>query len=127
MRMLQPLYGLYERRLLRSLRSGGRLPRHIGVILDGNRRWARHSGADASVGHRRGADRITEMLVWSEEVGVEVVTLWMLSTDNLEREPAELRALLEIIAEAIEGLAADGRWCLQLVGRSSPATPGHRR
>lgn len=116
MRMLQPLYGLYERRLLRSLRSGGRLPRHIGVILDGNRRWARHSGADASVGHRRGANRITEMLVWSEEVGVEVVTLWMLSTDNLEREPAELRALLEIIAEAIEGLAADGRWCLQLVG-----------
>jgi short-chain Z-isoprenyl diphosphate synthase len=116
MHLLQPLYGLYERRLLRSLRACGRVPRHIGVILDGNRRWARHSGADTSAGHRRGADRITELLRWSDDVGVEVVTLWMLSTDNLEREATELRTLFEIIAETVERLATDDRWCLQLVG-----------
>lgn len=116
MRMLTPLYGLYERQLLRSLRTSGRVPRHIGVILDGNRRWARQTGADPAVGHRRGADRITELLEWSDEVGVEVVTLWMLSTDNLGREATELQALLEIIADAVEHLATDGRWRLQLVG-----------
>lgn len=116
MRLVGPLYRLYEGRLLRSLKASGRVPRHIGVILDGNRRWARQCGASDSEGHRRGANRITELLGWSEGVGVEVVTLWMLSTDNLDRERAELDALLEIIVDAVEGLAADGRWRLQLVG-----------
>jgi short-chain Z-isoprenyl diphosphate synthase len=116
MRLAAPLYRLYEGRLLHSLKASGQIPLHVGVILDGNRRWARQSGATAAEGHRRGADRITELLEWSDEVGVEVVTLWMLSTDNLLREEAELRPLLEIIAEAVDGLARDGRWRLQLVG-----------
>ncbi len=116
MRLLQPLYGTYERLLLRSLRHGEKLPRHVGVILDGNRRWAKQSGNSAAHGHRRGAGKITELLEWSTESGVEVVTLWMLSTDNLERDVGELDALLDIIAEAVETLAADGRWKLQLVG-----------
>lgn len=114
MRLLQPLYGTYERRLLRDIR--GRVPTHVGVILDGNRRWARQAGASAVDGHRRGAGKITEFLEWSDEVGVDVVTLWMLSTDNLERDPAELADLMEVIAAAVEELAADGRWRLQLVG-----------
>ncbi len=116
MRLTAPLYRAYEGRLLHSLKTSGRLPRHVGVILDGNRRWAKQSGATAAEGHRRGADRITELLEWSEEVGVQVVTLWMLSTDNLQREEAELRPLLEIIVGAVDGLARDGRWRLQLVG-----------
>ncbi len=56
----------------------------------GNRRWARSSGVSSAHGHRRGADKIAELLEWSEDVGVEVVTLWMLSTDNLERDKVEL-------------------------------------
>ena len=116
MRPLQPLYGTYERRLVRSLKAQGKVPRHIGVILDGNRRWARQSGAPAAQGHQRGADKITELLEWSSEVGVEVVTLWMLSTDNLERESSELESLLAIIADAVEALAADGRWRVQVMG-----------
>ncbi|WP_084099717.1 isoprenyl transferase [Demequina sp. NBRC 110051] len=110
------LYGPYERHLERLLRTSGQTPRHIGVILDGNRRWAKQSGASAADGHRRGADKISEVLEWSEESGVEVVTLWMLSTDNLERDPGELDALLEIICAAVEALADDGRWRLQHVG-----------
>ena len=116
MRELRPLYGVYERRLLRSLKASGRVPCHVGVILDGNRRWARHAGEPTAAGHRKGADKITEVLEWSDEVSVEVVTLWMLSTDNLERDPGELRALLDIIADAVDHLADDGRWRLQLVG-----------
>jgi short-chain Z-isoprenyl diphosphate synthase len=116
MRVLQPLYGTYERRLLRSLRREGKVPRHIGVILDGNRRWARQAGAPDAEGHRAGADKITELLEWSDGIGVDVVTLWMLSTDNLDRDPKEVDALLDIISTAVETLAADGRWRLQVVG-----------
>lgn len=110
------LYGPYERQIARTLRTEGDTPQHIGVILDGNRRWARASGTSAAHGHQRGADKISEVLGWSEEAGVKVVTLWMLSTDNLERDPAELDALLEIICAAVEQLADDGRWRLQHVG-----------
>ena len=116
MEPLQPLYGWYERRLLSSLRTRGAVPRHIGVILDGNRRWAKQFGASSATGHQRGADKITELLEWSDELDVEVVTLWMLSTENLERDPDELEALLEIIVGAVERLASDGRWRIQVVG-----------
>ena len=117
------LYGTYEKRLARTLKRSAKPPRHIGVILDGNRRWARQSGATASHGHQRGADKITEVLEWSQDAGVEVVTLWMLSTDNLARDPQELAPLLEIIATAIERLADDGRWRLQHVGDVSLLPP----
>ena len=115
MRLPNPLYGVYERHLAAQLTPTA-VPRHVGVILDGNRRWARSLGASASTGHQRGADKITELLGWSEEVGVEVVTLWMLSTDNLSRDPAELAELLEIIGEAVTSLAATRRWRLQVMG-----------
>nr|WP_210732117.1 isoprenyl transferase [Cellulomonas denverensis] len=113
--MPHPLYGLYERRLASSL-PREQLPRHIGVILDGNRRWARSLGESTATGHRRGADRIADVLAWSEEIGVEVVTLWMLSTDNLSRDPEELTPLLGIIEDAVRELAATRRWRLQAVG-----------
>ena len=110
-----PLYGVYERRLARSL-TAERMPRHVGVILDGNRRWARASGADARHGHRAGADKILEFLGWCEELGVDVVTLWMLSTDNLNRPAGELAALLEIIEDAVARLGAARRWRVHPVG-----------
>src|SRR5450759_4616361 len=105
------LYGLYERRLAASLR-GNSVPRHVGVILDGNRRWAKSFGEPAATGHQRGADKIAELLEWSEDVGVEVVTLWMLSTDNLTRAQSELDELLTIIEDAVCTLAATRRWHL---------------
>lgn len=116
MRLPHPFYGLYERQLASSLPRED-MPRHIGVILDGNRRWARSFGEPAATGHRRGADKIAELLGWSEDLGIEVVTLWMLSTDNLGREPDELGPLLRIIEDAVADLAACGRWRLRVVGR----------
>ena len=102
------VYRLYERSLEAGL-SPGTAPRHIGVILDGNRRWARSMGlADVSTGHQRGADKISELLQWSQETGVEVVTLWLLSTDNLSRPARELDPLLAIIEKTVEDLAAEG-------------------
>ncbi|MFE6971672.1 isoprenyl transferase [Isoptericola sp. NPDC057653] len=116
MRMPHLLYGLYERRLAASLPTA-QTPRHVGVILDGNRRWARSFGETAATGHRRGADKITEFLGWAEELGVEVVTLWMLSTDNLARPAGELTDLLDIIRDAVQDLAESRRWRLRVMGR----------
>jgi short-chain Z-isoprenyl diphosphate synthase len=109
------VYGAYERRLERHLDPTA-LPRHVGVILDGNRRWARTMGAEASHGHERGADKIVEFLGWCDEVGVEVVTLWLLSTDNLNRQSEELATLLGIIERAVTALAATRRWRVHPVG-----------
>ena len=109
------LYSLYEKRLVSEL-TLERLPKHVGVILDGNRRWAREGGNATAYGHRKGADKITEFLEWADELGIKIVTLWMLSTDNLDRDEAELRPLLKIIAEAARRLADDGRWNLKYVG-----------
>src|SRR6266567_3801708 len=87
------VYRLYERRLQASL-SPDAIPRHVGVMCDGNRRWARSAGfRDVSKGHRKGADKIFELLDWCRETGVEVVTLWLLSTDNLTRPASELDLL----------------------------------
>ena len=109
------LYPFYEMRLEASLR-GYAPPRHVGVILDGNRRWARSAGlADVSEGHRKGADHIHELIGWCSQAGVEVVTLWLLSTDNLTREPAELGPLLAIIENTVREIATAG-WRVRIVG-----------
>jgi len=84
--------------------------------MDGNRRWARAIGAGPSHGHQRGAGKIPEFLGWCEEVGVEVVTLWLLSTDNLNRPAEELVGLTAVIEGAVESLAAERRWRVHPVG-----------
>jgi short-chain Z-isoprenyl diphosphate synthase len=109
------LYPAYESRMLRRMPAEN-LPRHVGVMLDGNRRWARAVGADTAQGHRAGAANIEPLLGWCEEVGIEHVTLWLLSTDNLNRPEAELTPLLGIIEEAVGALAAQQRWRLHPVG-----------
>ncbi len=109
------LYPAYEARVVRNLPTD-RIPKHVGVMLDGNRRWAKAVGADTADGHRAGAANIEPLLGWCEEIGVEVVTLWLLSTDNLNRAPGELHALLDIIGDAVEQLASTGRWRVHPVG-----------
>jgi short-chain Z-isoprenyl diphosphate synthase len=109
------VYGAYERRLAARLPAES-LPRHVGVMLDGNRRWARANGANTQQGHQAGADNILPLLGWCEDVGVEVVTLWLLSTDNLNRPASELTPLLSIIEAVVKDLAAEGRWRLNPVG-----------
>ncbi|MXG91488.1 isoprenyl transferase [Nocardioides flavescens] len=108
------VYPLYEARLLRRLPAD--LPKHVGVMLDGNRRWARTVGRDTAHGYRAGAANIEPLLGWCDEVGIEVVTLWLLSTDNLNRPPEQLGGLLGIIEEAVESLARRRRWRLHPVG-----------
>ncbi|MER5735895.1 MULTISPECIES: isoprenyl transferase [unclassified Streptomyces] len=109
------VYGLYARRVEGRL-DHDQVPKHIGVILDGNRRWAKASGGTPEQGHKAGADKIRELLGWCAETDVEVVTLWMLSTDNLNRPEEQLVPLLGIIEDAVKALASDGRWRVHHVG-----------
>lgn len=115
MRLPHPLYRAYERRLAARLDRAA-TPRHVGIMLDGNRRWARASGAGTADGHRAGADKVFEFLGWCEEVGIEVVTLWMLSPDNLNRPAEQLDPLLQIIDDTVARLVAAGRWRVHPVG-----------
>ena len=114
------LYSMYERKLSRELsraRDAVR-PRHVALMLDGNRRWARDAGfVDVNDGHRVGAAKIADLLGWCEEAGVEVVTLFLLSTDNLSRPADELDPLLVIIADVVDELSGPAaRWRLRVVG-----------
>lgn len=109
------LYELYEYRLSRSL-DRERMPQHIAVILDGNRRWAKAFGSSASEGHRAGANKIVEFLQWADEVGTRVVTLWMLSPDNLAREEQEIADLLDIIADSVDQLTGLQKYKVNIVG-----------
>lgn len=117
MRTPRILYGAYERRLLRQLEHMHH-PRHVGVMVDGNRRWAREAGfADVNHGHRVGAEKIADLLRWCDAAGVEVVTLYLLSTDNLRRPAAELDPLLDIITNVVDELSGpSANWQLRIVG-----------
>ncbi len=122
MRQRNPLYSLYNRSLQEKLR-GGPLPRHVGVILDGNRRFARQMGYDdVSEGHRAGARKIDELLEWCAELEIPIVTLWLLSTDNFRRNPAELSGLLSVIEAKIVELTFapttyERRYRIRVLGR----------
>ena len=111
------LYRFYEKQLESGLRSED-LPRHVGVMVDGNRRWAKGKGVDkAGFGHEAGAKHIINFLGWCSDLGIKHVTLYLLSTDNLVgRNPEELRELIDIIVGLSEDLAHRGRWQLQVVG-----------
>ncbi|MEU0250347.1 isoprenyl transferase [Streptomyces sp. NPDC006235] len=109
------LVRLYARRVEGHL-DHAQVPKHIGVIMDGNRRWAKAAGSSTVHGHRAGAEKIEEFLGWCSETDVEVVTLWLLSTDNFDRPQEELVPLLGIIEDVVRTLAADGRWRVHHVG-----------
>ena len=102
-------YRLYESRLLREVQAAP-MPRHIGIILDGNRRHARASGlSDFRAIYARGAGRLDDVLDWCAALGVRAVTLWVCSTDNFARPAEELSGILAAIEGKMNALAADPR------------------
>ncbi|GAA2320391.1 isoprenyl transferase [Streptomyces kunmingensis] len=119
------LVGLYARRVEGHL-DHAQVPKHIGVIMDGNRRWAKAAGSTAAQGHQAGAAKIEEFLGWCSETDVEVVTLWLLSTDNFDRPQEELVPLLAIIEGVVRSLATDGRWRVHHVGAADILPSGMR-
>lgn len=119
-----PLYRLYISRLRRRLDLDA-VPHHIAMMIDGNRRWAKQSGFDSAAhGHRAGAAKMREFLGWCDDIGVKVVSLYLLSNDNLrKRESQELADLIEIIAELAHELSHARDWRVQQVGRADLLPP----
>jgi len=111
------VYSLYERRLRAQL-TGKSLPHHVAVIIDGNRRWARAMGFDdPSHGHQVGGEKIEELLRWCDEMGIGHVTIYMLSTDNLNRPVEQLEPLLRVIEDVVADMSQPGRpWRVRVAG-----------
>jgi short-chain Z-isoprenyl diphosphate synthase len=111
------LYRAYQRRIRREI-EGAAKPKHVAMIVDGNRRWAKQLGLESAAhGHRAGAAKIPEFLDWCDDLGIEVVTLYLLSSDNLTgRGGEELEQLVDIIADLAGTLAAHRDWRVQHVG-----------
>jgi short-chain Z-isoprenyl diphosphate synthase len=120
--LLAPLYRLYTGSLRHQVRQG-QVPAHVAVILDGNRRWASEAGlTDVGAGHRHGADKIDDLLAWCRELEIGEVTLWALSGENLDRDPAELDALLDVVVEKLEALSRQ-QLEIRILGRSNGLPP----
>ena len=99
------VYGWYERQLEREVRAGA-IPQHVGVLPDGNRRFAKETGlGSTAAGHRHGADTLERLVQWCDELEIPVLTLWVLSTDNFQRPEEELSAIFALVEERIDRLA----------------------
>src|SRR3989454_306740 len=99
------LYYLYARRLLRQVR-GRHVPRHLGIILDGNRRYALERGVpDLREAYALGADKLDDVLEWCAEIGIRAVSLWVFSTDNFRRPPTEISGILSAVESKLTLLA----------------------
>src|SRR3984885_1687082 len=95
-------YRLYARKLLREL-AGAPLPGHVGLIMDGNRRWARQMGlASPRLGHKYGAEHVEDVLKWCERAGIRHVTVFVCSAENLQRRgDAEIAFLMQVIEDVL--------------------------
>jgi short-chain Z-isoprenyl diphosphate synthase len=99
------LYYLYEQHLLRQVRGRG-VPRHLGIILDGNRRYALQRGVpDLRQAYALGAERLDDVLEWCAEIGIRAVSLWVFSTNNFRRPAKEISGILTAIESKLTVLA----------------------
>lgn len=101
-------YRLYESSLNSQIERGP-IPGHIGIILDGNRRWAQNHSLAIDLGHTQGADVVERLLDWCHEIGIKSITLYVLSTENLLRSSEEVAELYRLIEERLKRLLTDER------------------
>jgi short-chain Z-isoprenyl diphosphate synthase len=105
--MFRLIYSLYERHLLRAV-SGLSMPQHVGIILDGNRRYAKERGlTENREVYGLGAQKLDDVLEWCDELRIPAVTLWVCSTENLRRSPEDVSGILAAIEEKLGALADD--------------------
>ena len=102
------LYNLYERRLESQILRDP-LPNHIAIILDGNRRWAKYNFMRTGSGHFMGADKAEELLNWIHDLGIKITTLYVLSTENLDRKDEEVDNIYRLLELKLEKLYKDSR------------------
>lgn len=94
--ILRPAYNIYEKRLIGEI-SSENVPNHIGIIMDGNRRFASSKGLPIYMGHEMGMKKAEEILEWCNEIGVKIVTLYAFSTENFKRDKEEVSYIMEML------------------------------
>ncbi len=105
MLLRKALYYSYEKLLEREVQKDA-IPTHMGIILDGNRRYAKEMGFhDVTMGHKEGAKKLDDVLQWCGDLGIRIVTIWVFSTENVQRDKGEVDGLLKVIEEKIHELA----------------------
>ncbi|MBW3571233.1 MAG: di-trans,poly-cis-decaprenylcistransferase [Gemmatimonadetes bacterium] len=117
---------LFQELLDRTLgRSGLPVPRHLALVLDGNRRWARNMGfEDSSVGHAFGRRRVEDVISWCEWVRIPVATLFVASRDNLrKRSPQEIQKLYRIVEEFLGRMLEQKVWEVRVIGCEADLPP----
>lgn len=76
-----------------------RIPRHLGIILDGNRRWAKERGLPKFEGHRMGLEKARRVVIWCKNRGIKVLTLFVFSTENWKRSKTEVGYLMKLMGQ----------------------------
>lgn len=114
---LPVLYGLYESRLRRQIKRGA-TPKHVGIILDGNRRWAGITGNNLHSAYIAGGLKLVEVLQWCDEAGIETVTAFLLSAENLDRISSELEDLANAVGVVVNELGGQDEWRIKHLGNS---------
>lgn len=101
-------YKAYEQKLFNSVKTGP-MPKHIAIIMDGNRRFAREYGLDEAEGHKKGRQKLDEVLNWCFELNVKVLTVYAFSTDNFKRATKEIEGLMQIFYDSLDDAIKDER------------------
>ncbi|MCG7845372.1 MAG: polyprenyl diphosphate synthase [Methanomassiliicoccales archaeon] len=101
-------YQTYEKRLFKEVMEGD-IPNHVAIIMDGNRRFAMEIGLATHEGHVKGKDKLEEVMEWCQEMGIRVLTVYAFSTENLDRDEAEVHLLMDLFEESFLKLAEDQR------------------
>jgi tritrans,polycis-undecaprenyl-diphosphate synthase [geranylgeranyl-diphosphate specific] len=106
--LFKPVYDVYEGYLLDKVKSG-RIPKHVAIIMDGNRRWARKLEKPPWYGHLFGSQKLEEILEWCRELSIRTLTVYAFSTENFKRTPEEVNALMNLFEEKFKELLEDER------------------
>ena len=101
-------YRFYERKLESQIKQD-RLPEHVAIILDGNRRWAKYHFLANKGAHAIGADKAEQLLTWIYDLRIKITTLYVLSIENLERDKKELENIFDLLGIKLEKLYNDSR------------------
>jgi short-chain Z-isoprenyl diphosphate synthase len=109
-KILAPIYRVYERRLLRHVLAFP-VPRHVGLILDGNRRFGRQNNLnDLDDIYMAGANKLDDLLDWCVELAIPAITIWVFSTENRKRPPEEVTGILAAVEKKLKSLACDNQF-----------------
>ncbi len=106
--LTRPLYNIYNRKLWKEVKKG-RKPKHIAIIMDGNRRFAKEWGMSETEGHTRGKDKLEEVMEWAMDMGIKVMTVYAFSTENFNRSPEEVKHLMKLFEDNFRKLAEEER------------------